>query len=580
MTFGEDERVMLHFRVARCAKELGDEPAALQATAIALAIDPLFRPALLLRSELADSGDPFARAADQLALANTAPVEERAAKFAALGDTYAQLGDPLTAREMYREALLYQPADRMLLTKSLGLVADEGDWSYSLDLVQRLAEGEPDASVRARYRHLAATIARDNLDDADKANELFARAIADDPQLFVAADELEATLTAGGDRAALAAFYYRRLEHVRNVEHRAGERLRLWDRLGELLLALGRLDDAVVAREVGLSLEPPGPNNRTRREALAELYAKAGSKHDAAAIAHHHSLLAIDRRRRASYVALRALYKRRGLIEQARACEDALAYVPAEAAARDSADLDGAVLEELFAGDLLPAPASATAAGGEATRRPLGAEDWAALSREGIDPQLTLLFSLLAPPWAAERVRAKPPRAARRPRGARPRAAGERRARARPGARGVRARAAAGIRRSRPARGERGDAARPRQRARAGARDRQGRARRQRQRSRARVRARQAARRPPQRPHRAPPVSAPDRSRAARRARARAEAEGHEDARVARAGARRRRRRSGDRDRRATARGRRRSAARRARGGAPRPSAPAIASAS
>jgi hypothetical protein len=75
------------------------------------------------------------------------------------------------------------------------------------------------------------------------------------------------------------------------------------------------------------------------------------------------------------------------------------------AAASDAAD-DGAVLEELFAGDLLPAPPTAH----DGTRRPLAAEDWSALSREGVDPQLTLLFSLLAPPWAAERVRTKPPR--------------------------------------------------------------------------------------------------------------------------------------------------------------------------
>ena len=74
----------------------------------------------------------------------------RRTRFTALGDRYAELGDRATAREMYREALVHRPADHLLLTKFLGLVADEGDWSYSLDLVQRLIDTEKDRrSARA-----------------------------------------------------------------------------------------------------------------------------------------------------------------------------------------------------------------------------------------------------------------------------------------------------------------------------------------------------------------------------------------------------------------------------------------------
>ncbi len=392
-TFDEDTRVELHFRAARCAKELGDDATAAKQTAMALALAPNFRPALLLRSELGDA-DPFARAADQLALANSSPPEERAARFAALGDTYAKLEDPATAREMYREALLYQPNDRMLLTKSLGLVADEGDWSYSLDLVSRLAESETDPVVRGRYRYLAGTIARDNLDDPERALPLFDRAIEDDPKLFVAADSLEEGLAS--DREALVGFYYRRLGHVRDDEGRAGERLRLWTCLGDLCNQLGRLDDTIVAVEVQLSLDP---ENHKLRERLAGLYDRADPKHDPAAIAHHHTLLALDKRRIASYVALRAAHKRLGQIEQARACDEALSIIGAGAAS-------AARIEELFADDAVATPHDESTA-----RRPLANEDWIALARLDVDPQLSALFAIVAPSFAAERARTKPPRA-------------------------------------------------------------------------------------------------------------------------------------------------------------------------
>src|SRR5206468_7105030 len=131
-----------------------------------------------------------AQLADQLALANLAPPEDKGPLFSALGDRYAEFGDRATAREMYREALAHRPADHLLLTKFLGLVADEGDWSYSLDLVQRLIDTEKEPKVRARYRNLAAMIARDELELHDRADALFGQAIEDDPLLFSAADEL------------------------------------------------------------------------------------------------------------------------------------------------------------------------------------------------------------------------------------------------------------------------------------------------------------------------------------------------------------------------------------------------------
>ena len=421
-----DEPSELHFRVARCAQQAGDLDGANKHVAIALALAPDHRPSLVLRAELDDAAaDPFAHAASQLALANIAPPEERAARFAALGDRYVELGDPGTAREMYREALVHRPGDHPLLTKYLGLVAEDGDWSYGLDIVRRLIDTEQEPVVRARYRHLAGMIARDELDQRDVAIEMLGQALEDHPLAFDTADELEALLAGAGrhpgasldpgaargapgapghrdDREALATFYYRRLEHVRAEEGRPGERLRLWDHLAELCLDLGRREDAIVAFEVACSLDPA---NLARRERLADLYLDADPSHDADAIAQHQLVLRARKRRLESYRALEALYRRGGQRDKASAC----------AAAR--ALLDPTVIESnieaLFDPDRDPAAEAgapaASAPGARPALRPLGNDDWARLSSLDVDRELSALFALVAPAFAIERARLRPP---------------------------------------------------------------------------------------------------------------------------------------------------------------------------
>ncbi|HWU89823.1 MAG TPA: tetratricopeptide repeat protein, partial [Kofleriaceae bacterium] len=386
------EAVELHFRVARCAHELGDRETADRQAAITLALDPAHRGALLMRAEL-DAADPFALAANQLALANIAPAEEKAARFTSLGDRYTELGDRATAREMYREALQHRPGDHLLLTKFLNLVAEEGDWSYCLDLVERLIDTEQDPKVRARYRHLAAQISRDELDDHERATALLGQAVEDDPAAFGPADELEALLDRGEDQDELARFYYRRLEHVRNDEGRPGERLRLWDRLGELCLQLGRHDDAVVAFEVALTL---APDDFERRQRLADLYAGDPAR-DRDAIAQHQLVLRANKRRIESYKALRSLYARTQQPEKARAVGDALAIL----GTRGGKDGLDERIDSLFGGPTNDTPLPDR----EAPARQLGNEDWLALSRLDVDVQLSALFALVAPAFAAERAR-------------------------------------------------------------------------------------------------------------------------------------------------------------------------------
>lgn len=394
--------VELHYRYANASNMLGDREAAAKHVDMALIQDPSHRASLELRTALG-SGDPLTRIQDQLALAAIAPPEERAQRFAAIGDRYNELGDRLAARDMYREALAHKPGDHLLLTKFLELVTEDGDWSYSLDVVQKLVETEGDPKVRARYRHLAAMIARDELDDHDQAVALLDRAIEDDAHAFGAADDLESLLGGGTDRDALVRFYYRRLEQVRTDEGRANERLRLWDRLGELSLDLGRHEDALVAFEVALGL---APETRPRRERLVDLYANADAKHDDTAIAHHQALLREDHARIESYTALRGLYGRTGQLDKARAIDDAL--IALGQTGLDTSKQGDAGIASLFEPSGKHAPIL-LAPRRESPQRTLSQDDWLALSRVDVDMQLSVLFAIVAPPFAVERARMRPP---------------------------------------------------------------------------------------------------------------------------------------------------------------------------
>ncbi len=388
-----ERRVEVHFRIAKCAHHVGDKDSADKHLDIALAIEPTHRESLQLKTELAGA-DPFAYAASQLALANLAPPEEKAQRFADLGDRYTELGDNATAREMYREALAHRPGDHLLLTKFLGLVTSDGDWSYSLDVIQRLVDTEKDPKVRARYRHLGGMIARDELDDHEQAVALFQDALHDDPFAFNVADELEQLLASVPDVEPLVRFYYKRLKDVQNEEGRPNERLRLWDQLGELCLQSDRNDDAVTAFEVALTLAPDDADRDARRQRLADLYF-GNAKYDQKAIAQHQAVLRGDKRRIESYKALRDLYERTKQPEKMRAVEEALEIVNSDPSDK---------LDKLFAPG-----ASHSMTAGQVKRAPLTNEDFVAISKIDVDLALTALFSVVAPPFGVERARMRPP---------------------------------------------------------------------------------------------------------------------------------------------------------------------------
>jgi hypothetical protein len=85
------------------------------------------------------------------------------------------------------------------------------------------------------------------------------------------------------------------------------------------------------------------------------------------------------------------LYRRTNQPEKARACDEAIEVI--------GLHLVGDKLEGLRK--------PSTGAGALGAQRPLGNEDWAALGNDGVDLQLSGLFALVAPAFAAERARTR-----------------------------------------------------------------------------------------------------------------------------------------------------------------------------
>jgi hypothetical protein len=107
-----------------------------------------------------------------------------------------------------------------------------------------------------------------------------------------------------------------------------------------------------------------------------------------------------------SYAALRSLYGRIGELDKARACDDAL--IALGQAALDTSKQGTRGIESLFEPSNSH-DAITIAPRRETPQKPLAPDDWNVLARVDVDPQLSVLFAIVAPPFAVERARMRPP---------------------------------------------------------------------------------------------------------------------------------------------------------------------------
>ena len=382
------ERVELLYSMGRCERELGNKPAAKELIARALELDPSHRPSLLASMELGEA-KPESLIDAKKALLQTASVDEQAKLYGEIGDLWLEkLDNRAEAVSAWREGLELRPEDHKLLHKCLDAYVEDKAWPQALEMLERLIAVEKSATVRAKYRHAAGLICRDELGRAGEAAAQLSAALDDDATLERSSEALEELYTDRQEWKELARFYRKALkrlgtESAGDADGKNGERLRIWTALGDVCLSkLGEHESALAAMEVALTLDR---GNLERRKVLADLYVQAGPDKFDKSIVEHQLILQKEKSRVLSYRALKHLYIQTNQRDKSLQLSQALVFLKKG----EPDDLKKVAVHKHHA-TVMPT-----------ARRAITDEMWTRLMHPDEDRYLDTLFATVAPMLAA-----------------------------------------------------------------------------------------------------------------------------------------------------------------------------------
>jgi tetratricopeptide (TPR) repeat protein len=380
------ERVELLYGMGSLELELGEKQQAKELIERALELDPAHRPSLLASMEFAEA-KPESVIDAKKALLATADRDEQAKLLGDIGDIWMEkLGNRDEAVSAWREGLELRADDHKLLHKCLDAYVEEKAWPQALEMLERLIEVEKVLSVRAKYRHAAGLICRDELGRAGEAAAHLSAALDDDAGLDRSAEALEELLKDRQEWKELARFYRKQLKRLGgespgDADGKNVERLRVWSELGDVCLSkLGERESALAALEVALTFER---NSLERRKQLADLYVQAGPDKFDKSILEHQLILRSEKNRILSYRALKHLYIQTGQREKSVQLSVALCFLK-------KGEPDDLTKANTYKHKDM-----------EIARRALTDEMWLRLAHSEEDRYLDALFALVAPMLAA-----------------------------------------------------------------------------------------------------------------------------------------------------------------------------------
>src|SRR5262249_22387457 len=142
----------------------------------ALTIDRTHKPSLVALVELHSAGrrwEKVIEAKRTLESAEKNP-EERGRLLEEIGDLLLdKLEDPIQAMGAFQAALEFRPGRALLLHKVLTLCTEQKQWKKAVEVIEKLVALETDPARRAKYRYAAAVILNDELEESERALELF-----------------------------------------------------------------------------------------------------------------------------------------------------------------------------------------------------------------------------------------------------------------------------------------------------------------------------------------------------------------------------------------------------------------------
>jgi tetratricopeptide (TPR) repeat protein len=381
------DRAEALYHLGESARRSGDLDNAIKPLREAADLDPSNpRPFRSLAKIYDEKGDNQAAIAVRKQRLQLATGSERFELLLEIGDVmFTKLSDRTGASKAYQQALEERPDDRKLLTKLMQLYSEEKDWAKLVDVVLRLADFVEDPKQRAKYMHTAATIAGKHLGKVDQALGFYARALEFDPGLVKALNEAIELYRQQGKHAEVESLLKKQLEQAKN----AGDRDKLvavLDQLGELYQK--HLNEPGLAIDAYEAAQAFDPEEKTRAEKLAELYASDPKQYLDKAVKAQAAILRRNPYRVESYKLLRKLYT------ESKKADPAWCLCQALATLRLAEPDEEKFYKKHRAENAAPAQST------------LGEAEWQRLMHWDLDPLVTRIFATIQP--TILRVRTQP----------------------------------------------------------------------------------------------------------------------------------------------------------------------------
>ena len=215
-----------------------------------------------------------------------------------------KLNQPRQAVEAYNQALAEEPGSRMILGKLLGLHEDAGNWREAVAVLMQLAEGEQEATRKAKYWCGVATLQQKYLDERFEAVRSFDKALDADPTMLRAFEAIDHMLTEERNYERQDRYYRKMLKRATDFGLDDNLVFSLAKNLGEInRTRLKRYAEAIKAYKIALTRRPTDVGTH---QIVAQLYELDGNTDQA--IAQHYNLIKSEPRAIESYKHLYRLF--------------------------------------------------------------------------------------------------------------------------------------------------------------------------------------------------------------------------------------------------------------------------------
>lgn len=290
---GPAELAELYFQAGSVRQAEADGLSAQQMFEQALATDPSHIEALRGLAEVTDVELDPVTAVDvrRRLLAHVSDDSKRFEIYVEIAEAEALMGNVDGSVSGYRSALEIDPKSKIVLAKLLNIFRDTGNWQRATEVLAMLASLEEEPQRKARLLLAIGAMFRDQLENPEKALQMFNQSLDEDPTYLEAFEAIDGMLTRENDWKAMEMAYHKMLKRIQNDPNQDSLRKYLLQNLGEIYRS--RLDDDVKALQAFNAAAGIDPSDQALLEKIAALYQASGER-GSEVIAQHRKLLAIS----------------------------------------------------------------------------------------------------------------------------------------------------------------------------------------------------------------------------------------------------------------------------------------------